>query len=59
MFNVEFSDDHDLADTLTLQDETKSLILKGQRTSRAEECRVSMIKHLYWRFLSFKTLGKT
>ena len=43
MFNVEFSDDHDLADTLTLQDETKSIILKEQKTHRAEECRVRMI----------------
>ena len=48
MLNVELanendSNNNDLADTLTLQDETKSIILKEQKTHRAEECRVRMI----------------
>ena len=42
MLDVELLDDYDLAESLTLDDE-KSIVIKGLKTSRPEECRVSKI----------------
>ena len=42
MLDVELLDDYDLAESLTLDDE-KSIDIKGLKTSRPEECRVSKI----------------
>ena len=45
MFNVELSDDEDLADSYNLIEEDKAIILKRQRTSDAEKCRASEITY--------------
>ena len=42
MLDVELLDDYDLTESLTLDDE-KSIDIKGLKTSRPEECRVSQI----------------
>ena len=45
MFNVELSEDEDLADSYNLIEEDKAIILKRQRTSDAEKCRASEITY--------------
>ena len=45
LFNVELSDDEDLADSYNLIEEDKAIILKRQRTSDPEKCRASEITY--------------
>ena len=45
LLDVELTDEHDLVESLTLDDD-KSIDFKGLRTSLPEECRVSKMNHL-------------
>ena len=47
MLDVELLDDYDLTESFTL-DEEKSIDIKGLKTSRPEECRVSQIIKVLW-----------